>query len=347
MRRRLALIAVVPALLLAGALAALAYDSGRKDRILNGTTVGGVDVGGMRVAAARALLERRLGPLARLPVTLVHGHQRIVVTPAQLQAGVDVNGLATRALRASRRGNPISRAVREVSGSASGVHLPARVAVPPAALDRLVERVRSEVGHPARAADIDFTSRGLRMTPARNGITVLERPLRAAIRRALGLPAAQRTVQVPVRVTRRPRRTLADLRRHYKLVIAISRPRKELRLYEHLHLVKKYEIAVGQAGHRTKPGRYRILSKLKNPAWKAPMDAWVPPRLRGRLIPPTSPDNPIEARWLGFAKGLGIHGTKDIASLGGAASHGCIRMSVAAVKDLFRRVRMGTPVFIV
>src|SRR5919206_2620806 len=135
MRTRLALIAIVPALLLVGALAALAYDGGRKDRILNGTTVGGVDVGGLRVGEARALLERRLGRLARLPVTIVHGGRRIVVMPAQLQAEVDVAGLATRALRASRHGNPFSRTVREVSGSSSGVHLPARVTAAPAALD--------------------------------------------------------------------------------------------------------------------------------------------------------------------------------------------------------------------
>jgi lipoprotein-anchoring transpeptidase ErfK/SrfK len=347
MRTRLALIAIVGVLVLTGALAALAYDGGQKDRILRGTTVAGVDIGGMRAGEAARLLERRLGRLATTPLTLAHGSRRVVVAPSDLGAQLDADGLAARALHESRRGNPFSRTVREITGSVSGVHLPAQVTVSGAGLAGVVDRVRREIGHPARAADVDFTRRGLRLLPARNGIVVRAQPLEAAIRRALTGTGAARRIDVPVRTARRPRRTLADLRERYALAIGISRPRKELRLYRHLRLVKTYPIAIGQAGHRTRAGRYKILSKLKNPAWKAPREKWVPPRLRGKLVPPTSRDNPIEARWLGFSKGLGIHGTDDIASLGEAASHGCIRMSIPSVKDLFRRVRLGTPVFIV
>ena len=49
---------------------------------------------------------------------------------------------------------------------------------------------------------------------------------------------------------------------------------------------------------------------------------------------------------MGFHDGQGIHGTADLASLGTAASHGCIRMSVPAVKRLFREVKVGTPLFL-
>jgi lipoprotein-anchoring transpeptidase ErfK/SrfK len=49
---------------------------------------------------------------------------------------------------------------------------------------------------------------------------------------------------------------------------------------------------------------------------------------------------------MGYHDGEGIHGTKDIESLGTQASHGCIRMSPTAVKQLFRRVKVGTPVFL-
>lgn len=42
-----------------------------------------------------------------------------------------------------------------------------------------------------------------------------------------------------------------------------------------------------------------------------------------------------------------IHGTPDEASLGTPASHGCIRMSNAAVLELFERVEPGTEVEIV
>jgi lipoprotein-anchoring transpeptidase ErfK/SrfK len=49
---------------------------------------------------------------------------------------------------------------------------------------------------------------------------------------------------------------------------------------------------------------------------------------------------------MGFHDGQGIHGTADIASLGSAASHGCIRMSVPDVKELYGKVEKGTPVFV-
>ena len=42
----------------------------------------------------------------------------------------------------------------------------------------------------------------------------------------------------------------------------------------------------------------------------------------------------------------GIHGTTDTASLGSAASHGCVRMSIPDVIDLYDRVDVGTPIYI-
>jgi lipoprotein-anchoring transpeptidase ErfK/SrfK len=44
---------------------------------------------------------------------------------------------------------------------------------------------------------------------------------------------------------------------------------------------------------------------------------------------------------------VGIHGTPDAASIGYSASHGCIRMRIPDAEWLFRRVEIGTPVFII
>jgi lipoprotein-anchoring transpeptidase ErfK/SrfK len=82
-----------------------------------------------------------------------------------------------------------------------------------------------------------------------------------------------------------------------------------------------------------------------DPPWHVPDSAWAGD-LAGRTIPPDDPQNPLVARWMGFHDGQGIHGTDDITSLGSAASHGCIRMSVPAVKELYRKVKVGTPVFL-
>ena len=82
-----------------------------------------------------------------------------------------------------------------------------------------------------------------------------------------------------------------------------------------------------------------------NPAWTAPNRPWAG-SYAGRTVPGGAPDNPLKARWLGIAGGVGIHGTAEAWSIGSSASHGCIRMRVPEVIDLFGRVPVGAPVLI-
>ena len=49
---------------------------------------------------------------------------------------------------------------------------------------------------------------------------------------------------------------------------------------------------------------------------------------------------------MGVNGSVGFHGTSESGSLGSAASHGCIRMGVDDVIDLYDRVDVGTPVYI-
>ena len=56
------------------------------------------------------------------------------------------------------------------------------------------------------------------------------------------------------------------------------------------------------------------------------------------MVPGGAADNPLKARWMGIFDGAGIHGTDDTGSLGSAASHGCVRMSVPDVIDLYDQV---------
>ena len=49
---------------------------------------------------------------------------------------------------------------------------------------------------------------------------------------------------------------------------------------------------------------------------------------------------------MGIYDGAGIHGTDAIGSLGTAASHGCIRMAIPDVVDLYDEVPVAAPVYI-
>ena len=66
----------------------------------------------------------------------------------------------------------------------------------------------------------------------------------------------------------------------------------------------------------------------------------------GPTIPGGAPNNPLKARWLGIYAGAGIHGTDDVGSIGSAASHGCIRMRIPDVEELYDEVPVNAPVYI-
>ncbi len=138
--------------------------------------------------------------------------------------------------------------------------------------------------------------------------------------------------------------TLSSLQRRYHTYILVSRETFTLRLYKHLKLVKSYRIAVGQAGLETPAGEYTINDKQVNPWWHVPKSAWAG-ALAGRIIPP-GPADPLKSRWLGFYNGAGIHGTDATWSIGTAASHGCIRMTIPDVEDLYERVPLRTPIYV-
>ncbi len=139
--------------------------------------------------------------------------------------------------------------------------------------------------------------------------------------------------------------TYKVLQRHNPRIITIDRNGFTLRLFRNLRPWKRYGIAVGMAGLDTPAGTYHIQDKQVNPAWHVPNSAWAG-SLAGSVIPGGAPNNPLKARWLGVANGVGIHGTAEDWSIGTRASHGCIRMHVSDVIDLYPRVPVGTTVLI-
>jgi lipoprotein-anchoring transpeptidase ErfK/SrfK len=133
--------------------------------------------------------------------------------------------------------------------------------------------------------------------------------------------------------------------RRNRVVVTVHRRRFRLRVFRRGRRVASYPVAVGMPGHRTPRGRFRIANKAKNPAWSAPAKAWAG-AYRDEVVEGGAPHNPLKARWLGIVDGVGIHGTDVTWSLGHAASHGCIRMAVPAVKRVYQLVPVGATVLI-
>lgn len=348
MRKRLViaagiLLALLGVTLSAGGAYAYFWDSARVDVIAPGVVVAGVDVGGLRVTQARALLRARVVGALERPVRLTYGGRFFDVGPEQAGLRVDVDRMLAVALADSRRGGLARRFLRHLEGSRAHVSVPLEAGVSPAALGRLADHVAAVVDRPARPARVVPTSTSLEIVPERDGVAVQRDALRAAVADAVLHPGGDRTIAVPTR-TVVPRWTAATLAERYPAYLLVDRETYELRFFRHLKLAKTYPIAVGMAGLETPPGLYRIDDKQVNPSWHVPDSAWAG-SLAGRVIPP-GPADPIKARWMGFWNGAGIHGTDESWSIGHSASHGCIRMLIPDVIQLYAMVPLNTPIYV-
>ena len=112
-------------------------------------------------------------------------------------------------------------------------------------------------------------------------------------------------------------------------------------VYKDGRIVASFPVAIGAPKFPTPTGSFTIISKIKDPTWIPPNSPWA----KGLEPVPPGRDNPLGPRWIGTsAPAIGFHGTPAAASIGTAASHGCLRMHFADVKRLYDLVEVGMPV---
>ena len=318
----LPLVAAVPA------AAATAAVPPPVERIGPGVTAGGIDVAGLSVLQAAQKLKVEATPgLTATPIVLGVAGRPWRLTAQEAGLTVDATRTAEAALAQKAPADvPLAvqhsdRAVRAfVAGVARKVYRAPRNATLRIGLRRMVLR-RAKTG------------RGLDQTAARRLVTA-----------ALADPAADRTLHKRLS-TRYPPVNANDLRRQYATVVTIDKANFRLRLFKRLKLSKSYGVATGLPGYPTPSGRFSIANKQVNPTWSVPNSPWAG-ELQGTTVAGGSAANPLKARWMGIANGVGIHGTGQEYTIGSRASHGCLRMRVADVIDLYPRVPVGTPVLI-
>jgi lipoprotein-anchoring transpeptidase ErfK/SrfK len=321
-----------------------AYDHARANEIAKGVEIGGIPLGGMSVAEARARLEREImRPLER-PIVIHHDKKTWKLGPREAHIRADLSAMVDEALAKSRSGGIFTRSWRSLTGSKVDADLEPSVQYSDAAVIRLIDRVRKSVERRAKDATVKLNGEGLQSTPGVDGLAIQASQLHRQIKAAIVSPTASRTFVATTHHTR-PKVTTHDLKRKYDTVIIINRSQFRLRLFKDLRLHETYPIAVGRVGLETPAGQYTIANKAINPAWHVPNSPWAGD-LAGKVIPGDDPTNPIKARWLGVYDGVGIHGTSDDASIGSNASHGCIRMHIPDVEKLYDEVPIGSPIYI-
>lgn len=344
MRKALVISLLAVAVLAGSGAAALhRYDTSRSDVIADRITIAGIDVGGMPVAEARGKLRDEVARLEQ-PLTITYRKREFVLDPGLVDVTTNVDALLQSAVAESREGNFLTRSLRDLTGRETEQDLALEVDYDARAVARVVAGIRRALDRPARDAESSATFAGVDITESETGLAVQARKLQARIVSRLTRVDASRTVAVPAAVLR-PKVTTNRLASRYRYFVAISRSRRELRLFVDRRLAKTYRVGIGAVGFDTPAGEYEIESKAANPAWYVPDSDWAGD-LAGKVIAGNDPSNPIKARWLGFYDGAGIHGTADAASVGNAASHGCIRMLIPEVIDLYDRVPLHTPLYI-
>jgi lipoprotein-anchoring transpeptidase ErfK/SrfK len=113
-------------------------------------------------------------------------------------------------------------------------------------------------------------------------------------------------------------------------------------------IVAIYPATVGSSERPSPMGEFRVTAVVDNPIYHYDPSL----NLRGvdveeKLELPPGPNNPVGLVWIDLsAKGYGIHGTPDPATVGKSASHGCIRLTNWDAKELAQVVGKGTPVII-
>jgi L,D-transpeptidase ErfK/SrfK len=156
-----------------------------------------------------------------------------------------------------------------------------------------------------------------------------------------------------VRLTNR--RILPDTP-HKGIVLNLS----EYRLYYYPHVepgmpaqVMSYAAGIGRQDWRTPQGYTKVSKKVKNPGWSPPESIRREHAGNGDPLPrfvPPGPHNPLGAYALHLSlRHYLIHGTDidKIYGIGMQITHGCVRMYPNDIDELYHKVTVGTPVYIV
>jgi len=282
-----------------------------------GVTIGSVHVGGLAPEAAAAAVEEAF----EVPLELLLGRTRVLVTPDILGAAPGVEKAIERALAA-----------------APDSVVPLGVTVTGGKLSAFVKGLAGRFDR--RAVDSKLFLRRLRpwLSKERTGRKLFQqralRDITAAIYRG------ERHRILLHQLTIRPKVT----RRNFGPVIVIRRGSNRLLLYDGMRYRRFFGVATGQSRYPTPLGRFTVVVKWRNPWWYPPNSPWA----KGQQPIPPGPDNPLGTRWMGLsAPGVGIHGTPSASSIGYSVSHGCIRMHIPQAEWLFNHIDVGTTVFIV
>ena len=149
---------------------------GNRDKVARGTSVGGVEIGGLTPAEAEEKLRAELGGVETRPVTVTAGEQDAVLIPADSGLGIDWE--TTVAQVGEESANPVTR----LRGLLSNNEIPVVSTVDEAALAPQLDRVTGELSTAPADASLSLVDGNVEINDAVLGQTVERGALSAAVR---------------------------------------------------------------------------------------------------------------------------------------------------------------------
>ena len=118
--------------------------------------------------------------------------------------------------------------------------------------------------------------------------------------------------------------------------VVVNIPAFRMDLFENGSLVKSYKVGIGYPEFPLPFGLRKAQSVIFNPSWTPPDSPWVAKMKNatpGERIEPGSKDNPLGPIKIPIGLPSLIHGGKSPAKIGKFASHGCVGLTNAQIKD--------------
>lgn len=303
-----------------------------------GVKVVGVSVDGLNRAEAVGKCREELAEVADRPLALAVDDERYEIPPEEINLMLDYQGMVDRAYSEAWSVNILERMGRRFINRPKEINVSLLESADREKVNSWVSTTINSINRHPRDAYVDVTGGRPVIVPAQDGRNASLEQLIADTDLALGRP--DRTVDV--QVGRVPAQ-MTDAVFGKMMIINLAEHR--LSLYDREQLLIEFPVACGSASYPTPVGIWKVVNKQRNPTWFNPGSAWA--ASMPKTIPP-GPGNPLGTRALALnASGVLIHGTPSSWSIGQSVSHGCVRMYMKDIEQLFEMVEANTPVYII
>ncbi len=116
--------------------------------------------------------------------------------------------------------------------------------------------------------------------------------------------------------------------------IVVNAPAFRMDVFDNGKLIKSYKVGIGYPEFPLPTGMRRTEQIILNPTWTPPDEPWVKGKVQaGKKVPAGSKLNPLGPIKIPIGLPSLIHGGKAVEKLGTFASHGCVGLTDAQVKE--------------